>query len=44
MQANDTFAIKANTSARYYIVWMTRLAPDGQDQFQGSISEVTFKR
>ena len=44
MGASDTFAIKAGTSARYYIVWLTQLVPDGPSQFQGSISEVTFKR
>jgi hypothetical protein len=44
MGASDTFSIKAGTSARYYIVWLTQLVPDGPGQFQGSISEVTFKR
>ena len=41
---HDTFLIKSGTSARYYIVWLTQLVQDGPDQFQGSISEVTFKR
>jgi hypothetical protein len=44
MSSTDTFAIKSGTSARYYIVWMTQLVQDGPDQFQGSISEVAFKR
>ena len=43
MASDDTFLIKSNTSARYYIVWLTQLVQDGPDQFQGSISEVTFK-
>jgi hypothetical protein len=44
MSSTDTFPIKTGTSARYYIVWMTQLAPDGPGQFQGSISEVAFRR
>jgi hypothetical protein len=44
MKAADTFSIKAGTSARYYIVWLTQLTPDGSGRFWGSISEVTFKR
>jgi hypothetical protein len=44
MSSTDAFPIKTGTSARYYIVWMTKLAPDGPSQFQGSISEVAFKR
>jgi eukaryotic-like serine/threonine-protein kinase len=44
MSATDTFSIKTGTSARYYIVWLTQLVQDGPDQFQGSISEVAFKR
>ena len=27
-----------------YVVWLTQLVQDGPDQFQGSISEVAFKR
>ena len=44
MSSKDTFAIKSDTQARYYIVWLTQLVPDGPEQFQGSISEVTFER
>jgi hypothetical protein len=44
MSSTDAFAIKSGTSARYYIVWLTQLVPAGQDEFQGSISEVAFKR
>jgi len=44
MTSTDTFSIKAGTSARYYIVWLTQLVPDGAGKFQGSISEVTFRR
>ncbi len=42
--SSDTFSIKAGTSARYYIVWLTQLVQDGPNEFQGSISEVGFKR
>ncbi len=31
----DTFPIKTGTSARYYIVWMTQLAPDGPEPVPG---------
>jgi eukaryotic-like serine/threonine-protein kinase len=44
MTGTDTFSIKSGTSARYYIVWLTQLAPDGNGKFWGSISEVAFKR
>jgi hypothetical protein len=44
MSSTDTFPIKAGTSARYYIVWITQLVQDGSNEFQGSISEVAFKR
>jgi len=44
MASTDTFTIKPGTSARYYIVWLTQLVPDASNQFQGSISEVAFKR
>ena len=44
VSSTDTFTIKPGTSARYYIVWLTQLVQDGPDQFQGSISEVAFKR
>ena len=44
MSFTDAFSIEPGTSARYYIVWLTQLVQDGPDQFQGSISEVTFKR
>ena len=33
MSATDTFALKAGTTARYYIVWLTQLVQDGPDQF-----------
>jgi eukaryotic-like serine/threonine-protein kinase len=39
-----TFQIKPGTTARYYVVWLTKLAPDGGGQFWGSLSEVTFAR
>jgi len=42
MKDSGTFAIKAGTSARYYVVWLTQLTGDG-DGFRGSVSEVTFK-
>jgi eukaryotic-like serine/threonine-protein kinase len=44
MKATDTFTIAPGTSARYYIVWLTQLAPDDGGKFWGSISEVAFKR
>jgi hypothetical protein len=44
MKASGTFAIKAGTSARYYIVWLTQLTSDGTGQYWGSVSEVAFKR
>ena len=42
MKDSGTFPIKANTSARYYVVWLTDLTDDGSG-FRGSLSEVTFK-
>ncbi|HEY6747117.1 MAG TPA: protein kinase family protein [Mycobacteriales bacterium] len=42
MKDSGTFTIKANTSARYYVVWLTDLTDDGNG-FRGSLSEVTFK-
>jgi hypothetical protein len=44
MTSSDTFSIASGTSARYYIVWLTQLVPDGDSEYVGSISEVTFKR
>jgi eukaryotic-like serine/threonine-protein kinase len=44
MSSTDTFTIKPGTSARYYIVWLTQLVQDSPSQFQGSISEVAFRR
>ena len=44
MAKSGTFSIKAGTSARYYIVWLTQLTPDGNGKFWGSVSEVTFRR
>jgi len=44
LSTSDTFSIKSDTPARYYVVWLTQLVQDGPDQFQGSISEVSFKR
>jgi putative peptidoglycan lipid II flippase len=43
MKASSTFKLKAGTSARYYIVFITQLVPDG-DGFRGSIADVTFSR
>ena len=36
--------LNANTPHRYYIVWITQLTSDGEGQFYGSLSEVTFRR
>jgi hypothetical protein len=44
MKTTGTFSIKAGTSARYYIVWLTQLTPDGDGKYWGSLSEVAFKR
>jgi hypothetical protein len=44
LKSTDRFAIKSGTSARYYIVWLTQLAPDGTGKFAASLSEVSFKR
>ena len=41
---STTFDIKPGTTARYYVVWLTRLTPDGGGRFWGSLSEVGFKR
>lgn len=43
LTGTNTFTIKAGTSARYYIVWLTQLTADGNG-YRGSLSEVTFKR
>jgi hypothetical protein len=44
MKASNTFKIKAGTSARYYVVWLTQLASDDNGGYWGSVSEVTFRR
>jgi hypothetical protein len=44
MKSSSTFKLKAGTSARYYIVWLTQLTPDGDGKYRGSLSEVAFKR
>ncbi|HEV7653333.1 MAG TPA: protein kinase family protein [Mycobacteriales bacterium] len=44
LTASTTFPIAKGTSARYYIVWLTQLTSDGNGQYWGSVSEVTFKR
>ena len=42
--ATNKIAVKAGTTARYYIVWLTRLTSDGDGGYYGSLSEVSFKR
>jgi eukaryotic-like serine/threonine-protein kinase len=44
LRDSANFPIKAGTSARYYVVWLTQLTPDGSGRYWGSLSEVTFKR
>lgn len=44
MKPSNTIAIKGGTSARYYIVWLTQLVPDGNERYWGAVSEVTFRR
>jgi eukaryotic-like serine/threonine-protein kinase len=44
LKSTDTFSIKSGTSARYYIVWITQLVPDGTGKFSGTLAEVGFKR
>ncbi len=42
----NKIAVKGGTTARYYIVWLTRLAedPESTGRYYGSLSEVAFKR
>jgi hypothetical protein len=44
MRASDTFAIADGTSARYYVVWITKLIPSDDGRYWGSLSEITFRR
>lgn len=44
MKTSSTFMITKGTTARYYVVWLTQLTPDGNGQYWGSVSEVTFQR
>ena len=45
MKSSSTFKLKAGTSARYYIVFITQLVPDGDaGGYRGSISDVSFAR
>jgi hypothetical protein len=41
---DNTIAVEPGTNARYYIVYLTRLAPDNEGRYVGSLSEVSFKR
>ena len=36
--------VTASAPSRYYIVWLTRLAPGTDGRYSGSLSEVSFKR
>lgn len=38
-----TIAIKG-APARYYVVWLTQLVPDGAGKYWGAVSEVSFRR
>lgn len=40
----NKITVKAGTTARYYIVWLTRLTSDGAGRYYGSLSEVGFRR
>lgn len=33
-----------NTRARYWLIWLTKLVPDGKGKFQGGVSEFAFYR
>jgi hypothetical protein len=44
LSGTTTIPIRAAATSRYYVVWMTQLAPDGTGQFWASLSEVTFRR
>lgn len=43
-QESNKIAVKAGTSSRYFIVWITRLASDSNGKYYGSLSEVSFRR
>lgn len=41
---SNTITVKASAPSRYYIVWLTQLAPGDDGGYSGSLSEVSFKR
>lgn len=43
-EQSNQIPVKAGTSSRYFIVWITRLTADGNGKYYGSLSEVTFRR
>ena len=43
-QPTNKIPVKAGTTARYYIVWLTRLTSDDEGGYSGSLSEVSFRR
>src|SRR5262249_7039249 len=43
-QQTNTITLAPNISSRYYLVWFTKLAPDGGGQFVGDLAEVRFLR
>lgn len=40
----NRITLTAGTSGRYFIVWLVELASDGEGQYYGSLSEVSFRR
>jgi hypothetical protein len=44
VQKNTRVPVDGKASARYYIVWITQLTPNGEGRFYGSLSEVSFLR
>jgi eukaryotic-like serine/threonine-protein kinase len=41
--STNKITVKAGTTARYYIVWLTQLTSDNEGQYYGSLSEVSFR-
>ena len=44
VKRTETFTLATPTTARYWLVWLTRLVPDGKGKFQGGVAEFAFLR
>jgi hypothetical protein len=44
VKASNTVKITDTTEARYWVVWITKLAPVGDSHYRGGLSEVRFYR